>query len=155
MVDVMERSPATFKGMGEEALRDHFLVQLNGHYEGQATGETFNSLGKTDISIREEGKVIFIGECKFWTGPTGMTKALDQLLSYTAWKDTKASLLMFNRNKNLSAVLENIPRVVKGHPNYKREHKPKSETHFRYTFGHPNDTNREISLAVLVFDIPT
>ena len=37
--------------MDEEALRSHFLVQLNGHYEGQATGETFNYEGKTDILI--------------------------------------------------------------------------------------------------------
>jgi hypothetical protein len=27
----------------------HFLVQLNGQYEGQATGETFNFEGKTDM----------------------------------------------------------------------------------------------------------
>src|SRR5712692_4958228 len=42
MVVVMERSPQAFAGMKEEDLRQHFLVQLNGQYEGQATGETFN-----------------------------------------------------------------------------------------------------------------
>jgi hypothetical protein len=41
MAIVMERSPSAFVSMDEEALRSHFLVQLNGHYEGQATGETF------------------------------------------------------------------------------------------------------------------
>ena len=64
MVMVMERSPSAFKTMGEEDLRQHFLVQLNGQYEGQATGETFNCEGKTDILIRAEGKNIFIAECK-------------------------------------------------------------------------------------------
>ena len=49
---VMERSPSAFRTMGEEDLRQHFLVQLNGQYEGQATGETFNYEGKTDILIR-------------------------------------------------------------------------------------------------------
>ena len=34
MVVVMERSPRAFKDMGEEDLRQHFLVQLNGQYEG-------------------------------------------------------------------------------------------------------------------------
>ncbi len=38
MTAVMERSPSEFKGMREETLRSHFLVHLNGHYEGQATG---------------------------------------------------------------------------------------------------------------------
>ena len=40
-------------------LRQHFLVQLNGQYEGQAVGETFNYEGKTDILIRSEGKKPF------------------------------------------------------------------------------------------------
>ena len=56
MVMVMERSPKAFRDMNEEDLRQHFLVQLNGHYEGQATGETFNFEGKTDILIRADGK---------------------------------------------------------------------------------------------------
>ena len=46
MVIVMEQSPRAFKTMGEEDLRQHFLVQLNGQYEGQATGETFNYEGR-------------------------------------------------------------------------------------------------------------
>ena len=56
MVMVMERSPRAFKTMGEEDLRQHFLMQLNGQYEGQATGETFNYGGKTDILVRAEGR---------------------------------------------------------------------------------------------------
>jgi hypothetical protein len=41
------------------------LVQLNGQYEGQATGETFNFQGKTDILIRVDGQNIFVAECKY------------------------------------------------------------------------------------------
>ena len=40
MVAVMERSPSAFAAMKEEDLRQHFLVQLNGQFEGQATAET-------------------------------------------------------------------------------------------------------------------
>jgi hypothetical protein len=46
MVTVMERSPKAFVGMEEEDLRTTFLFQLNGQYEGQATGETFNANAK-------------------------------------------------------------------------------------------------------------
>lgn len=42
MVLVMEKSPYAFAHMDEESMRTHFLVQLNGHYEGQATGETLS-----------------------------------------------------------------------------------------------------------------
>ena len=89
MVAVMERSPKAFRDMKEEDLRQHFLVQLNGQYEGQASGETFNFEGKTDILIRHEGKNIFIAECKFWRGPSTVADTLDQLLSYLSWRDTK------------------------------------------------------------------
>src|SRR5258708_7256927 len=52
MVHVMERSPNAFVGMDAESLRTQLLVQLNAQWEGQATGETFNAAGKTDILIR-------------------------------------------------------------------------------------------------------
>jgi hypothetical protein len=68
MVAVMERSPKAFAGMGEEDRRQHFLVQLNGQYEGDATGETFNFEGRTDILIRRDGRNLFVAECKFWVG---------------------------------------------------------------------------------------
>ncbi|MBX8785546.1 hypothetical protein HBA94_17455, partial [Ochrobactrum sp. GRS2] len=54
MTLVMERSPSSFATMQEEDIRQHFLVQLNGHYDGKATGETFNAEGKTDILVRDE-----------------------------------------------------------------------------------------------------
>lgn len=154
MVDVMERSPKSFKGMNEEGLRTHFLVHLNGHYEGQATGETFNYEGKTDILIRVDSRVIFIAECKFWTGPSGMKNTIDQLLGYTSWRDTKTAILVFNRDREMSTVLSRIPEVVRKHPSYKADGTYDSETGFRYVFGHCNDTNRELTLTVLVFDVP-
>jgi len=68
MALMMERAPLTFAKLGEEEIRDHFLLQLNGHYEGSATGETFNAEGKTDILVREGNRNLFIGECKIWDG---------------------------------------------------------------------------------------
>lgn len=155
MVHVMERSPAAFESMGEEALRTHFLVPLNGHYEGQATGETFNYEGKTDILIRSEGRNIFIAECKVWAGPKKLTETIDQLLGYSAWRDTKTAVILFNRNKSFSQVLAAIPGTVRGHPKYKRDLPGSTETVFRYCFGHRDDANRELSLTVLAFDVPT
>jgi len=155
MGQVMERSPSTFKTMDEENLRMHFLVQLNGHYEGLATGETFNFDGKTDILIRFDGRNIFIAECKFWKGAEKFTETIDQLLNYTSWRDTKTAILVFNRNKNLSAVLGQIPDLLKGHANFKRLADYKSETGFRCVLHHRDDKNRELTLTVLLFDVPS
>jgi hypothetical protein len=154
MVHVMERSPRAFSTMGEEDLRQHFLVQLNGQYQGQATGETFNSSGKTDILIRYEDKNIFIAECKIWKGAKEFNSAIDQLLGYTSWRDTKTAIIIFNRNKNTSQVIAKIPEIVEAHENYKRRIRYDHESAFRYIFGQKNDKNREIILTVLVFDVP-
>lgn len=154
MVLVMERSPHAFKDMKEEDLRQHFLVQLNGQYEGQATGETFNYQGKTDILIRVDGKNIFVAECKFWSGPEKLREALDQLLGYATWRDSKLALLIFNRERALSTVLTKIPEIVKSHKHFKRQLEYKSETGFRFIFEHPGDSSKELTLTCLVFDVP-
>ena len=133
MAHVMERSPSAFITMDEESIRTHFLVQLNGHYEGQATG----------------------AECKFWKGPKMLLETLDQLLGYTSWRDTKIALIIFNRNKAFSDVLSTIQTTVKGHTNFKRELGIRSETSFKYQFAHRDDSNRELTLTVLAFDVPT
>jgi len=154
MADVIERSPKAFRAMDEEALRQHFLVQLNGQYEGQATGETFNYEGKTDILIRVDGKNIFIAECKFWDGPKSLTDAIDQILSYATWRDTKTAIFVFNRTKNFSSVLSKVPHVFRAHPNYVRDLSFGSESGFRAVIKHKDDPERELTLTVLAFDVP-
>lgn len=155
MVQVMELSPHAFLGMDEEGLRTHFLVQLNGAFTGQATGETFNFQGKTDILIRAEGKNVFIAECKFWKGEKALLATLDQLLSYLSWRDTKAAVLIFNRNADFSAVLAKIAETAPQHPKFKRHLGKSGESTFRFVFAQPNDANREIILTILAFDVPT
>jgi hypothetical protein len=154
MARTMERSASAFVDMDEETLRTQFLVPLNGMFEGAATGETFNAAGKTDILIREGDRNVFIAECKFWHGAKSITEAIDQLLSYLTWRDTKAALIVFNRNTNFSAVLKTLRETVDAHPHKKRGPKDESETRFRYVFSKPDDAAREITITVLAFDVP-
>ena len=117
MVKVMECSPKAFKELDEENLRFHFLVQLNGHYEGMATGETFNYQGKTDIIIKYNGQNLFVGECKFWKGPKGYTETIDQLLKYITWRDTKAAIFVFCKDVDPSVPVQKIPEETANLPN--------------------------------------
>lgn len=155
MVGVMERSPAAFQTMKEEDLRNHFLVQLNGQYGGEATGETFNHQGKTDILIRHENKNLFIAECKFWDGSASLTQAIDQLLGYAQWRDTKTAILLFSRNKGFTNVLQQIPTVVKAHSNFVRQHDYHHETAYRFVMLQKTDEQRFVTMTVLAFNIPT
>lgn len=154
MALVMERSPDAFKTMKEEALRQHFLVQLNGQFEGRATGETFNMAGKTDILLREGDRNVFIAECKFWKGPKVFNDAIDQLLSYATWRDGKAAILVFNRGTETSTVLNGIDDTVKAHTNFKRAVNWWHESGFRYVLHGNSDKNREVILTVLTFHVP-
>jgi hypothetical protein len=154
MVQVIERSPKAFATMGEEDLRSHFLVQLNGQYQGRATGETFNYDGKTDILIREGDRNVFIAECKIWKGEAQLLQAVDQILGYLHWRDTKAALLVFNRNKAFSDVLAKIAAAIQRYPNCKKLIRQVSETEWRFLFSSKDDPNRELQLAVLLFDVP-
>jgi len=156
MAQVMERSPSVFVGIKEEDLRVHFLVQLNGQFEGRATGETFNMNGKTDILLRENDRNVFIAECKVWDGPSLYQKTIDQLLGYTAWRDTKTAILIFNHDRTMDTVLKSVKAETEKHANYKRTLLDwKHETGFRYVFHQNGDKNRELTLTVLVFDIPS
>ena len=154
MVGVMEQSPGAFREIDEESLRTHFLVQLNGHFTGDATGETFNYEGKTDILIKVDGKNIFIGECKFWTGEKGYLETLDQVLSYLSWRDTKAAVLVFSRNKDFTGVLSKIEESTAKHPSFKKQVSKRSESSWTYLFGHKDDANREISITVQAYNVP-
>lgn len=155
MVDVIERSPAAFVALDEEALRTHFLVGLNGAFDPPATGETFNGEGKTDILFRHQGRATFIAECKFWKGEKALLEAVDQLLGYLSWRDTKAAILLFNRDRALSGVLAKVPTVIAKHAAFVREVTIGGETRFRFVLRRPDDPEREITLTVLVFEVPS
>jgi hypothetical protein len=151
----IEQHARDYLGIGEEALRSQILAQLNGHYEGGASGETFNKNGKTDILIREDGKNIFIAECKFWSGAKAFVDTINQLCGYLTWRDTKSAIFLFNRNKDLSKVLAQIPQIVRAHPGHLRTWKSTSvNTEFFFVMSHPDDKEREIFLAIQVYELP-
>ena len=154
MAHVMERSPSAFTKMGEEDLRQHFLVQLNGQFDGAASGETFNFTGKTDILIRVQDRNIFIAECKFWDGEKVFLETITQLLGYLSWRDTKAAVIIFNRNIDFSGMLKSMEAAISKHPNIKRGPVKETETRFRCVFGNPSDTNREVIVTVMAFNVP-
>jgi hypothetical protein len=154
MGSVMERDPGAFGSLREEALRAILLVPLNLMYEGQATGETFNYEGKTDILIRSGGRNVFIAECKFWSGPNGLADTIDQILGYLCWRDTKAAIVLFNRVRQMTTVLSKIVPTVENHPNHIETVEQEGETRFRFTMSHRDDPERQITLTVLVLDVP-
>jgi hypothetical protein len=156
MLRAFERTPSVLSGRDEELLRDSLLVQLNGTFEGAATGETFVRSGKTDILVRQEDRHVFVGECKWYDGPQSVSRALGQLLGYLPWRDEKAALLMFIDRNNATAAMDSAEAAVREHASFKREGPPSNDPSHRRNFvlGHPEDPDREIRLALLFAVLP-
>lgn len=150
-----ERMPSVSSGKGEEDLRDYILFLLDPHFEnGSASGETFNKTGKTDIQIRYDSSVVFIAECKFWKGEKAYLAAIDQLLGYLTWRDTKTSIIVFVKQKDITQVIEKIKNATPKHSNYKSTVNQQAENWINYRFHINGDSNRDIKLTVQIFHIP-
>ncbi|MCB0121178.1 MAG: hypothetical protein KDE58_02980, partial [Caldilineaceae bacterium] len=149
-----ERMPSTYSQKGEEDLRDHILLVLEPRFEGSATGETFNKIGKTDILLRYNNSNVFIAECKFWKGSKLYLETITQLLGYLTWRDSKAAVVLFVENKDFSSVLKTVEADTPNHQNYLGFASRREETWFNYRFHINDDKNREVKVAILLFHIP-
>jgi len=150
----MERSPKTYADKGEEDRRQFLLAALNTHYHGAATAEAFNVSGKTDILIRHEGRNLFIAEGKFWGGAKAFGEAIDQLLSYAAWRDTKLALIVFVRERDLTSVIEKAREALGQHAQFVESKEAASETELRATMSWPGDEQRHADLNVFFIQVP-
>ena len=150
-----ERMPSVYKDKGEEDLRDHILLTLDPNFEfGCATGETFNKTGRTDIQLRHDSSVIFIAECKFWSGEKMYLATIDQLLGYLTWRDTKASVIVFVKQKDFTAILEKVKNNTANHSNYLGFVDRPDENWFNFRLHINGDRNREVKLAVQLYHLP-
>lgn len=150
-----ERLPSTYKSKSEEDIRDHILLILDPNFElGSAGGETFNKIGKTDISLRYDSNVVFVAECKYWKGEKVFLKTIDQLLGYLTWRNSKVAIINFVQNAEFTDVLDKVKSSILTHPNFLKEKRESDETWFNYKFHLNGDRNRELDLAVISFHLP-
>lgn len=150
----LERTPSVYEGKSEEDLRDYLLLVMEPNFSGSTTGETFNRKGKTDILLRYEGSNVFVGECKWWTGQKGFTDAVDQLRSYLTWRDSKAALVIFVRNKDMSRVVQAAREAMVEHPAHLGTDQDGGETWLNFRLHLVEDRNRVAHVAVLLFHLP-
>ena len=135
-------------------MRDIILAQLNTHFEGRASGEVFRGRGKTDFCIEQDNRAEFVGECKVWAGPTSVTRALNQLTGYLTWRDSKASLVVFNtKNKNFSKILMGLSDALRNHCQFIRFLPCNEKGGWRVQIHTKEDERRRISVHVFIFDL--
>lgn len=149
----LSKTPKSFVGFDEERFRDFILAGLNMVFEGEATGETFNGRGKTDIRLRITKGDILVCECKLWEGPKYYSDGMDQLFGYLTWLEDYGIMISFSRQKDFAEVIEKAKQASTAHPSYVGESLEQIERiHFR-TSHRFRDTKKSIEVHHLLFDI--
>lgn len=149
--DAMQRASQTYVAMDEEALRQVLLSALNTHYAGRVSAEAFNGAGKTDLLVRDGDRALFIAECKRWSGVAGLRAALDQLLGYSTWHDSKLALIVFVDRADLDEVIKKAQGLAE-HPAIQDLTQAGAELRGRLRFGQEGE--RQADLAVLFVHLP-
>jgi len=149
----MERHPSIYFDKSEETLRDHFLMVLSPHFQS-VTGETFNKGGKTDILIRHESSNVFVAECKFWKGEKSLHSAIKQVLGYLTWRDSKAAIILFVRNKDIEGVITTVIGAAKESEYFVAYNGSKGEGWLDFDFRLGPDNPRNVRLSILLFHFP-
>ncbi|TKC07993.1 hypothetical protein FA048_12575 [Pedobacter polaris] len=148
-----ERTPSSYKQLGEEQLRDIILAALNAIFEGNATGETFVKKGKTDIHLKIEKGEILIFECKLWGGEKTYLDTIDQLTRYVTWRQNYGVIIMFCKNRDFSKVLAQVPGIIQSHSNFVGGYKAIGSSHFVTNHTLPEDTEKKIKVHHLLYNL--
>lgn len=151
-----EETPAAFRKLEEEELRDVMLATLNTHFGGEAGGERFRRNGKTDISIEFSNRAAFVAECKIWGGPKLVQEGIDQLLGYLTWRDCRAALIFLNKTvKGFKALQDAMRQLLGTHRLFIRNESGAQNGEWRAVFKAKGDEARLITIHVFLVDLFT
>ena len=151
-----EQHESIYKGKHEESLRDLIVPSLNSAFIGaNSSAETFNRKGKTDIITKApDNSSIFIAECKVWRGEKVFMEAIDQLLGYVTWRDTRTAIILFVKKGEISDVIEKARLAMTQHPCYVIDKGQTNESSFSYTYHINGDNQSHIALELMIFHYP-
>lgn len=149
-----ESHPDTYKGKGEESLRDQLLFILAPNIDGVVAGEAYNKKGKTDIAIKYNSTNLFIGECKIWKGAKVFSGTIDQILGYLTWRDSKSAIMMFVPNQDISSVIQITEKTVNEHPNFIRKLDTYNKGWSNYRFHITGDKSSYLTIAIQLYHLP-
>jgi hypothetical protein len=149
-----EATPETFAVHGEEDLRNIILSHLNGHYKGDASGETFRRSGKTDIRIEAKDRAAFVAECKVWTGQKTIEESINQLLDYLTWRDCKTAIIIFDKDvAGFTAIRQKTEVALKSHPRINEMLPDGDQGEWRCVFKSKDDDARLLQVHVFLFNL--
>lgn len=105
----------TYTKLNEPELRDFLLSFLNNEFKDEATGETIQGIGKTDIHIKnpDDHREIVIVECKKWGGEKQYLEGFNQEKGYLTGREKKSIMLTFSDRIHFSEISHKAKEAIK------------------------------------------
>jgi len=149
-----ERTPQVFQAMAEEGLRDVMLSSLSAVFAGDASGESFQRIGKVDIHLRITKGDVFVAELKFWDGPASLKEVVGQLLGRLTWRDSYGVAVVLSRNAGFTEVLKSVQQAMPILDGFVAGTlKTRGANHFTGRFAIPADKGTQVTIHVLVYNL--
>ena len=148
-----EKTPGSYVSLGEQALRDVLLTNLNSIFEGKATGETFSNKGKSDIYLNIDKGCILVFECKIWDGRKNYHETIEQLLGYLTWRHNYGIIIFFSRNKGFTNILSEGQSAIESHSSYKNGFHKLNASHFISQHRFPSDDQKQVEIHHLFYNL--
>lgn len=148
-----EKTPKTYEHLDEPNLRDLLLSNLNSIFEGQATGETFNNKGKTDIYLNIDKGNILVSECKIYGGEKLYHKTIEQLLGYLTWRQNYGIMINFCNQKNFSKIVDDAKSIITSHSSYESSYSVLEKAHFVSKHTLPGDDYKYVEIHHLYYNL--
>jgi hypothetical protein len=148
-----EKTPKTYDKLDEPNLRDLILANLNSIFEGQATGETFNFHGKTDIYLNIDKGNILIAECKFYKGEKVYHETIEQLLKYLTWRQNFGIIINFCKQKNFTKIIDDAEGIIKSHNSFESDFRILDKSHFISKHTLPGDNYKYVEIHHLYYNL--
>lgn len=109
----METNLRTESKKTEPGLRDSILAHLQ-QKDLNVTAESQHGYGLTDIMVQNDGKTIFIAECKVCGPVKKFDEAVDGLFDkYLRHNQSEATIILFVTQKNYTIFLKNLMTRMK------------------------------------------
>ena len=90
----------------------------------------------------------------FWDGPAKFKEAIDQLLGYATWRDTKAALIIFIRGGQPTEIMTKADSTLRTHPSFETDAPDGTTTRRQYVLQSNRDQARLISVALITVVLP-
>lgn len=148
-----ESASKEIRDLGEEALRDVLLSNLNSVMQGSATGETFSRNGKTDIYLRIDQGNILVCECKVWNGAQLYQTTINQLRGYLTWRHNFGIMITFVRAKGFTRVIEEAGKAIQSDPSYVGGFRTANATHL-VSNHRVDDEKKDVIVHHLFYHLP-